>query len=59
MALLVGLALLATMLSLLFGISAMVAGHPIAHRSSDQWMFARIGFQAVAVGLLVLALFMK
>lgn len=49
-------AVAATVLSLLFGVSAMATGHDVDHRSSDQWMHLRVGFQALALALVLLAL---
>jgi hypothetical protein len=59
MTLLIVAAMLATVLSLLLGIATMATGHEIAHRSSEQWMFARVGFQAIALVFLVLAMLLK
>ena len=42
--------------SLVMGIAAMVSHGDVAHRSSDQWMFARVGFQGLTLALLLLAL---
>ena len=49
-------AVAATVLSLLFGVSALATGHDVDHRSSDQWMHLRVGFQALALALVLLAL---
>lgn len=48
-------AMAATVVSLVMGVSSMVAGHDVGHRSSDQWMFMRVGLQATALLLLLLA----
>lgn len=50
---------LGTLVSLALGVSTMATGHEIAHHSGDDWMFLRVGFQAAAVGLLVVALFLR
>lgn len=50
------LALAATVISLIFGVSTMATGHQIRHHTGEQWMFLRIGFQAVAVILVLLAI---
>jgi Hypoxia induced protein conserved region len=52
----IGVALLATIWSLVCGVSAMATGHEILHHSSDEWMFRRVGFQAVTIALLLVAL---
>ncbi len=59
MTILIVLAVLATLLSLVMGISTMATGHEIAHRSADRWMFARVGFQALAIALLLLGLYLR
>jgi len=46
---------LATVYSLIGGVTAMVAGGEAGHRSSEQWMIRRVAFQALAVILLVIA----
>jgi Zn-dependent protease len=56
MTLLVVLALAATVYSLIRGVSSMAVDKPVGQRSSVQWMFARVGFQALAVALLLAAL---
>ena len=42
--------------SLVLGIAAMVNHGNVGHRSSDQWMSARVGFQALALALILIAL---
>jgi fatty acid desaturase len=54
--LLVALALMATIFSLLAGVSSMTVGHDVGHRSSAQWMNLRVAFQSVAIVLILLAL---
>lgn len=56
MTILIILALAATIFSLVAGVSAMVRQGEVAHHSSDDWMFRRVGFQALTVVLLVLAM---
>jgi hypothetical protein len=48
-------ALLAVVYSLIGGVSSMVAGREVGHHTSEQWMMMRIGFQALAVALLLVA----
>lgn len=48
-------ALLAVVYSLIGGVSSMVAGHEVGHHTSEQWMLMRIGFQGLAVVLLLIA----
>lgn len=48
-------AVLATIYSLVGGMSAMVAGGEAGHRTSEQWMIRRVAFQALAVALLVIS----
>ena len=50
------LALAATVFSLAAGISAMATHGEVGHHSSNEWMFRRVGFQALTVVLLVLAM---
>ena len=54
--LLVLLATAATVVSLVSGISSMAYGGEIGHRNSAQWMVLRVGFQALALLLIVIAL---
>ena len=49
-------ALLATLYSFIGGVASMATGHEVGHHSSEDWMLMRVGFQALAV-LLVIALF--
>ena len=49
-------ALAATIVSLVSGISSMAVGHEIGHRSSAQWMNLRVVFQGIALALILLAL---
>ncbi|HRP29292.1 MAG TPA: HIG1 domain-containing protein [Burkholderiaceae bacterium] len=44
------------LVSLVLGISAMVHHGNVGHRSSDQWMSARVGFQGLALALILVAL---
>lgn len=46
-------ALLATIWTLVCGVSSMATGHDILNHSSDEWMFRRVGFQAAAIVLLL------
>lgn len=56
MALFVSLAALCVVGSLILGIAAMANHGEIAHRSSAQWMNMRIGFQGLALALILIAL---
>jgi hypothetical protein len=49
-------ALLATIYSLVLGVSSMVKGGEVGHHTSQQWMIFRVGFQALAVVLLIIAM---
>ena len=49
-------AMLATIASLIAGITSMATGGEVAHSNSVQWMVRRVGFQALALLLIVLAL---
>jgi len=49
-------ALLATVGSLLAGITSMATDGEVAHQNSAQWMGWRVAFQALALLLIVLAL---
>lgn len=53
--LLVILAALCVVGSLAFGIAAMARHGEIGHRTSAQWMTMRVTFQAVALGLILMA----
>jgi|JRYJ01.1.fsa_nt_gb hypothetical protein len=50
------LALAATLVSLAAGVGAMATHGEVGHRDSNAWMFRRVAFQALAVALLVLAM---
>jgi hypothetical protein len=50
---------LGTLVSLALGVSTMATGHEVAHHSADDWMFLRVGFQAGAVLLLLVALYLQ
>ena len=52
-------ALLATVYSLIGGVASMATRTDVAHHTSEQWMTMRIGFQALTVALLLLALVFK
>lgn len=56
MTILIFLALAATVFSLISGISAMAAHGEVGHHTSNQWMFRRVGFQALTVLLLIVAM---
>jgi len=56
MTLLVLAAFLATIGSLLAGISSMAANGEIGHLRSEQWMLRRVEFQGLALLLIILAL---
>ena len=49
-------AAVATIVSLVAGITSMARGGEVGHRTSAQWMNWRVAFQAVALVLIVLAL---
>jgi len=49
-------AMFATIGSLIAGITTMATGGEVAHQNSAQWMGWRVGFQALALLLIVLAL---
>ena len=55
MTLVVIVALVATVVVLFTGLSSMVKGGEYDRQHSGQLMFARVGFQAVAIILIVLA----
>lgn len=42
--------------SLVLGIAAMVNHGNVGHHTSDQWMAARVGFQGLALALILIAL---
>lgn len=52
-------AILAVVYSLIGGLSSMVARKEVGHHTSEQWMMMRIGFQSLAVVLLLVALALK
>jgi hypothetical protein len=54
--LLATLAALAAVFALVSGISSMVAHGEIGHLGSTQWMFRRVGFQAAAIVIVIVAL---
>lgn len=52
---LIGLALVATVISLIWGVGSMAAGGHYDDRHYTQFMTARVGFQALAIVLLIIA----
>jgi hypothetical protein len=50
-------ATLAAVAALIFGVSAMSSHGEVGHQSSVQWMTWRVGLQAIAFLLVLLALF--
>lgn len=50
-------AMLATVFALLSGISSMIADHEVGHLDSAHWMARRVGFQAVAILVVLLAVY--
>lgn len=50
------IASLATVVSLIAGIRSMAVDGEVGHLSSAQWMVRRVEFQALAFGLILLAL---
>ena len=56
---LIGLALVATIVSLAWGVASMAAGGQFDDKHYTQFMTARIGFQAVAIILLIIASLMS
>lgn len=58
MAFLVSVAALCVVGSLVLGVAAMANHGEIAHRTSAQWMSMRVGFQGLALALIVAALLM-
>jgi FlaG/FlaF family flagellin (archaellin) len=52
-------AIAATVYSLVCGVSSMAADGEVQHHTSEQWMFRRIGFQAAAVLLILLAIWLQ
>lgn len=53
------LALLATVIALLFGLTALGQGGSFDRHFGAGFMWARVGLQGLAVALLVLALFLR
>ncbi|KAB2870118.1 MAG: twin transmembrane helix small protein [Burkholderiaceae bacterium] len=51
------LAFAATLYSLICGVASMVSGGEIRQHNSVEWMMRRVGFQALAVILLLVAVF--
>lgn len=51
-------AMFATVVALATGISSMVADRQVAHADSVHWMVRRVEFQAVAILLLLLAVYL-
>lgn len=56
---LIGLALVATIVSLVWGVGSMAAGGQFDDKHYTQFMTARIGFQALAIVLLIIASIMN
>lgn len=56
---LIAFAILATVVSLLFGLVSMGQGNRFDRKSGSGYMWARVGFQAAAVILLLLALMLR
>ncbi len=52
---LIGLALVATIISLVWGVGSMAVGGHFDDKHDTQFMTARIGFQALAIVLLIIA----
>ncbi|MBA4178080.1 MAG: hypothetical protein C0505_16210 [Leptothrix sp. (in: Bacteria)] len=52
-------AVVATVYAFIGGLTSMVSGGEVNHHSSEQWMVMRIGFQLLAVVLLLFAVLMK
>jgi hypothetical protein len=50
-------ALIATVFSLIGGMSSMVAHGETGHHTSEQWMIMRVLFQAVAVAMVLLLVY--
>jgi len=49
-------AALCAVASLVLGIAAMTSHGQVAHRTSSQWMTMRVTFQAIAIALVLLAI---
>ena len=58
LSLMIILALLATVVSLGVGIGSMIRGGEYDRQHSTQLMYARVGFQGLALALLVISLFL-
>ena len=56
---LIGLALVATIISLAWGVGSMAAGGHFDDKHYTQFMTARIAFQAIAIVLLIIASLMS
>lgn len=56
MTVLILLAIAGVVASLVSGIATMAHHGPVGHHSGEQWMFRRVGFQALALALILLAL---
>lgn len=56
MTVLILLAIAGAVASLVSGVATMAHHGPIGHHTGEQWMFRRVGFQALAVALILLAL---
>lgn len=52
---LIGLALIATVVSLVWGVGSMAAGGQFDDKHYTQFMTARVGFQVLAIVLLIIA----
>lgn len=50
-------ALIATLFSLIGGVSSMVAHGETGHHTSEQWMIMRVAFQALAVAMILLLVY--
>lgn len=50
-------AMLATVVALATGLSSMVANHQVGHTDSVHWMIRRVEFQAVAILLVLVAVY--
>ena len=52
-------ALLATVYSFICGVSSMATHGEVGHHTGEQWMAMRVGFQALAVVLLLVILVLQ
>jgi hypothetical protein len=50
-------AMLATVVALATGLSSMISNHQVGHADSVHWMIRRVEFQAVAILLVLLAVY--